>query len=805
MQVRPTLAGLTREPTFAAGAIVSLGLGVALATSVFGVIDVLSSNVPPFADSGKLVAISVVAAGTRGGAGGRPMMSAQDVLIAQASPCFERVAAVVYDDYVLGRTGDAHDYAAARVSDGFFDLLRVRAAAGRLFQEGDDAPEAGGPIVISEALWRSRFGGGAGILGTQVLVDGVARTIIGVVPRNRSYPRGVAIWSVLPTDTLRSFARNSSKYFFTIARVRSGVTLAQATAQLASLLNGAIRDAGGSQRVGAYLSPLAKTERDAERDTIELWAAVALVILILSSVNFATMLLARGMQRRGELAVRSACGASFGRLLALLLEEATMLAAGGGVLAVVFSAAVLQVGQVALGDSLPQGALQIDPRIGAIAFLGATLAGVLVALLPALQLAKTDLRTLLSGESSRVTRSDREIRGRRGLVVLQIALAAASVAVIVSAVHAEISKAAGGPGFDYEDVVGGTLLVTDTARWSEAAFIGNVRAVDGVVAAAIARNHEIRRFRPQGAPPGVEPHVFWSDVTPEFLATMKPRLIAGRLPTAAEVNGGEPIAVLSERVLRWLQCDHCGRPRVIPTSETFVGRQLSIRGTDDKWHPLRVVGVVSDTRFAPDFDPVGAPVYTFNMLRELGPGAAVFVRARGGNRRTVMDGVSRSLGTNDMHVVVSDFHLLADDVARWHAESVSRLTLLGFLGALALALALIGVYGLTAYTAAMRTRELGIRLALGATETRVVRMIVGELWWMAGAGSVAGLMLAARVIPALDTYLRNPFAPNAVVTFPAIPALAAASSLIGIAVLGTLLPARRALRMDVARVVTGGA
>ena len=800
-EFRGVLRGLSRQPTFVLAGALSLALGMALATSVFSMVDVLFWRPLPFASPDRLVTLARLAPGASTETPGvAPAVPARDAVIAEtATDLFDGVAVVAYDPHVIGANGDAQEYAGVRVSAPLFDVLRLHAIAGRLFHASDGVAGGASPIVISEGLWRTRFGGDPSIIGSLIPVDGAQRQVLGVIATGREFPRGITVWTLFPDDTLLAHARRGDAFYTTIARLSRGVGSDKAAAELTARLAVVEREAGRATRFRAHLAPLSALEANARRDSIQLWIAAAIVILLLCAVNFATMMLSRGMQRRRELAVRSACGASFPRLIGLLVLEAALIAAIGAVLTVFLAMACLAMAGADFASSVPLSPTHIDARSLAVSLVGTTTVGILFALAPAIELARADLRPLLSGGSVRATSSDRETNGRRGLVALQVALAVACVATLVSVLQVDLADYRRGPGYAYREVITGQLRAADSARWSEAGLMATLRSADGVVDAAIIRNHEIRGFRPEHAPVGI-PHVFWSDVSPDFFATVRPRLIAGRLPTRDDADRGAPVAVLSERVLRWLQCEHCNRVQVVPESENFVGQRLAMKLPDLRTVWFTVIGVVADVRTAPVFSPVAAPVYTVNALSTLRTGGECVVRIRG-DRRAVADRLRQTIRTYDPRVVISDVRSAQDDVEGWHADARGRLLFLGAIACLALVLAVIGVYGLTSHTAELRAREFGIRLALGATDARIIRMIAGELWCMAGGGSLIGLLLATRVIGALDSFLRNPLAPRTVISFPVIPACAAALALCIIALVGTLMPIRKALRLDIARVV----
>jgi len=799
IDLRATIRGLGRRPAFSFSAALSLGLGMALVTVVFSVMVAVFFAPLPFARPDRLVTIATLAQGSLGSAA-IPAIGPREVIVGQdARHLFDFVSAVTYESYIVGRNGDAREYPGARVSANFFEMLRVRPLAGRLFEPVDGQVGGANQVVISEEFWRTRFGSDPKVVGASIVVDGAERQLIGVVPTSLAYPRGDVLWTLMTDDSLRARARNNATYFTAVARLASGVTSKRAEAELAALFNASERQFGQDPHWRVELKPLASLEENAQRDTIELWMAAAIMVLLLCAVNFATMMLSRGMQRRAEIAVRSACGGSVGRLIWLLLVEAGCLAGLGGTLAILFAAMGIGAVRSALSASALSTLPEINPATMALTLAGTSAVGMLFALLPAIELARADLRPLLSGGSTKATGSDRELRGRRGLVALQVAFAVASVVVIVAVVQVQLRDFEGGPGHAYDKVITARLRVTDTAHWSDDALLTQLRSIDVVTDAAIVRNHEIAAFRPEGAAPGVIPHVYWSDVTPSFFSTDGVELIAGRVPTQADADAGLPVAVLSERVLRWLQCTTCARQQVVSASDNFLGRKMTMKLSQGMEQAFTVVGVVKDIRSAPKFNRVDAPVYTINAIRAPRTGASLYVRVRG-NRQQALERIANDLRSSSTRAIISDLRLVHRDVDQWQTASRSKLLFLIGAASFALILALVGVYSLTTHTAALRTREFGIRLALGATDARVVRMLVSEIWRMAALGSLIGLGVAWRATNSLDGYL-NPFAFHSAISVPIVPTVAGTCALLFIGIVGTVLPARKAMRLDIARVI----
>ncbi len=800
--LRIAARSLSKRPGFAVAAIMSLALGMSLVTVAFSVLKSVFATRLPFNQPDELVVLSLRTDKLNAGASGATTtLGARYIIAAEAARALDGIGVLATDREVVGSNGDALEYSGARVTPGFFGVLNVRPLSGRLFTPEEGAGASGGPVIISEGLWRTRFGSSKQVVGRTMLVGGTPRVVVGVVRADQAFPPNTEVWTLLPVDSVRSYAGDPTASFLTIGRLRPGVSTAGATAELTGLFKRAAQAAGQGQGLRAVLGSLDSLEPRPARDIVVLWGLAAFVIVLLSAVNFATMMLARGMQRRSELAVRSACGASFGQLVALSLQEAGVLAVCGGVVALGLSEEAMRLARAAIAQPATSALLRVDGPVAIFALVGTVALGVIVAIAPAVQVTTAQLGSSLAGGNVRSTLTDKDRSGRRGLVALQVGLATMSVAVVTAVVRAEIGNATASPGYDAANIVTGVLQAGDDSTWSEAGLVAMLRARHGVADVAVVRTHELRAFKLPGAPSGIEPHWYWSDVSADFFATLRPRVIAGHLPSAREWNDGDPKAVVSERVLRWLQCDNCDRQQIISEAGTIVGRRLLMKDRSGVEQPLVVVAVVADVLGPPAFSRVEAPVYSVNLTKRLGRDARFFARVHG-SRLEAMAEIRRALRSYKLGVSVLDVHMASDDVSRWHARSLSRLGLLLGIAGLALLLALVGVYGLAAHFAEERMREIGIRLALGARKSHILGMVVREIWWVGAVGLAFGLVVAARLIATVNAVLVNPFAPMPIVSLPLGSALTAGFALVLLTLVATIVPARRALRMDISRVVS---
>jgi predicted permease len=660
---------------------------------------------------------------------------------------------------------------------------------GRWFTADEDRPGlAERPVVLSDALWRRRFGSDAGIVGQRVSLDGASHVVTGIMPPRFDFPGGADAWVPLSADP-RSDRDN--KDLAVIGRLAPGATLAQARSELREIarrLSAAhpVANAGWSAEAIRFSEWIvAPRFRDA---VWVLFGAVGL-LLLLACANVANLLVAQAVSRRGELHVRAALGASRGRIVRQLLTESALLAAlgtGAGVLIAFWCVDLVR----ALGAGrVPRlDGLQIDTAVLAFSSVAGAASCLVFGLAPAIHAAQADLRSSMD-EGSRYTR--RAGRLRHGLVVVEVALA---LLLLVSAglmANSFVRLMNVDPGFD----ASGTIAMPvdlPSARYADDRVAGfyeslveRVRAVPGVTAAAATSTNPFRQIgfsnnvtpeeRAAEAPPSGLVQAGWRSVTPGFFETMGIPVSSGRTFTSSDRPGGERVVVVSESLAR----------RLWP-GESPLGKRIFWGGTTGRTRT--VVGVVGDIRDV-QLEAEPPPMLFLPHAQVDLPSMTIVARTPQGATSVApaLRGILRELDPALPAPSIDDIERSLTETATGHRFNLS---LLGAFAVAALVLAVTGVYAMLAFTVVERRREIAVRQALGADGARIARLVLLNGLTLTVAGVAAGAIAAFAASRLLSSLLYG-VAPTDPLTF-----AAASSVLILSALLACLLPARQAMRLD---------
>jgi predicted permease len=702
--------------------------------------------------------------------------------------------------HTLTGFGDPVFVPAAGVSHTFFATLGTPPALGRTFVPADDLPGAAPVVVVSHRFWTERLAADPRAVGTKLTLDGAPHTVIGVMPDGFDFPQGSLLWS--PEQPILAEAGKSWSVdpltapgfgiFYAVARLKPGMTADAARAELDGFLAREQASYHSDRRFDAVLTPLRRhIFGDTEPALRALLITVALVLLV-ACVNVAGLMLARAIARQADTAVRMSLGAGRWRLLRQWLMESAVLACCGGVLAVLLARAAIRLFVALAPATIPRlDSVAIDPRTLACLAAASIFAALVCGLTPALRL---PAGTQALGER-RGTATAQQVRFRNGLVVAEISVAFVLVVAAALFVQSLRNLRAIDLGFQSSRVL--TLNASvDEARHRQFldALLDRARHLPGVRSAAAMYLRPLELgpigmdttvlLEGQRPYPALDfeknPTLVWEAVTPDYFRTMGVRLVRGRDFATSDTDRGPRVVIVSDALAR----------RLWPGKEAIGQKLLPASAPKDaSGHEIwsTVVGVVDDVRYRGLTDTrfdIYAPA---SQSKELINQLVVKVDR---DPLAVVGAIRSAARELDRTAIVDGITTMAAVVERARAPWTLNAWLFGALGAIGLLLAAIGLYGLLAYVVTERTREMGVRMALGATAGDILRLIVRNGFVLGGAGVAIGLLLAIQTTRFLGSLLFE--------VKPLEPALLAfaVAVFVGVAALASFIPARRATRVD---------
>ncbi|HEX7088585.1 MAG TPA: ABC transporter permease [Longimicrobiales bacterium] len=798
--VRYALRALRRSPSFSAVAVLTLALGIGANTAIFSVVDAVLLEPLPYAEAERLVMVWEYdrVSGTE-----REPASIPDYFdLRERSRAFEELAAFTWAyGGLVAPEGDPARVKVGAATEELLPMLGVRPVVGRLFTPAEHEPGAPRVAILDEGLWRSRFGSDPAVLGRTIELDGEPYAVVGVAPSGIAVPIGVPVTNApltpegtdvwLPFRITPASGERSRHDVLVLGRLRPGATLEAAQADVATVARQLEAEYPRSNHGrGVRVEPLREAAfANVERTLLILLGAVGLVLLV-ACANVANLLLARSAVRAREVAVRAALGAGPRRLLRLFLAESlvlTLLAGGIGAAIAAWGAGPL----IALAPpGLPRlGDVGVDARVLAFTLAVSLAAAVAFGLVPMFQARSTDLQAALARGGRSGTEGRRGSRFRDALVVAEVALSV--VLVIGAGLLIRSLRALRGvdPGFRAERVVKlefrlpTTRYPQDFARypsWPEvqrfyAALLERARAVPGVRAAALAAHHPLAQgftnsFVIEGHEPeaGSQPEIPVRPVTPGYFATLGIPLLRGRPLTDRDGPDAPAVLLINDAAAK----------RYFPGVDP-IGKRIRFWGVSRE-----IVGVVGNERF--HGLAAEAPPAVYPPLQQTPTGSASLLAQGAADPARLVSALRAVIRELDPQLPVHGITVLDDALSASLARERFATTLLSLFAALAMTLAVIGVYGVLGYAVAQRTRELGIRLALGASPRGVVGLIVrrGMTLALGGIGLGVAAGLAASRLLAGQLFRVTPADPA---TYAAAAVAAATASLAA-----CWLPARRA-------------
>ncbi len=789
---------LRKNPGFTVAAVLTLALGIGGNTAIFTITSAILLRALPYNNPQQLVSLDVQ---SKDGQSHCCTLNRYDLFHGR-NQSFSGLEVAANDNFNLTGRGEPQQVAAARVSPGFFDLLGVKPQMGRFFlpEEGQAAGKY--VIVISDGLWRSRYGQDAHIVGQTIALDSTPYTIIGVLPPDIQFPflAPADVWTpryfehtLFSTQRLRM----GVAYLTAIGRLRPGISREHALAEMNVLSqqygkeNPAVPDA--SPGYFMVLTNLQDSVVANLRSILLLLSAAVGVVLLIACANVASLLLSRALARKKEIAVRTALGAQRGAIVRQLLTESVLLALLGGVLGLGLSWAATTWLATLSRQNLPQGIpITMDARVLLFMITVSVVTGIVFGIFPALQLSKTNVNQTLRDEGRSSTGGSHRVRLRGVLVIAQVAL---SLLLLIGAgllVHSFFRLLRVDPGFDSQNVI--TMgLSLPTVKYAEPQkqisffddLLRRVSAVPGVKSAAISASlpltpRRITPVLPEGQPDvplPQRPFIIIEAISPSWFRTMHVALLAGREFTETDNADAPKVVIVNQAFAR----------RFWP-NENPLGKRIAV-GRQSGSEVVAVAANVKNNGLA--LDPQPQIYLPFPQL----PWANMNLLVRSAlEPHSIVPSIRAQIAAMDADQPVVNIQTIQELMDTSRAQPRFIMLLLAIFSLAALALAIVGIYGVLSYSVAQRRQEIGIRVALGAEKSDILRLIVSHGMSLALAGIVLGLTAALAlswIMASMLSGLLYKVGARDLATF----AIAPIAFLL-IALLASYLPALRATKVD---------
>ncbi|HZD49633.1 MAG TPA: ABC transporter permease [Silvibacterium sp.] len=811
-QLKQVLRRLGRAPLFTAITLLTLAVGVGANTAIFSVVDGVLLKALPYPHPEQLIGVWHQAPGIN--IKELNMSPSIYFIDREQNTTLEDIGVYDGDSLDVTGTGKPEHVPGLDVTDGTLPILGVTPTLGRLFTRKDDSPGAPQTVLLSYGYWQKKYGGERSVIGRPITVDGKPREIIGILPRGFHFLNQPDAALILPFQWDRSKVKLGNFSEQALARMKPGVTIEQASADLARLLPVVLRTFPAPEGFSVSLFEKARIMpnlRPLKQDVVGdvgkvLWVlmgSIALVLLV-ACANVANLLLVRVEGRRQELAIRSALGAGWGHIAGELLFESVVLGIVGSMIGLALAYGALRALVAAAPTGLPR-IHEIGINLPVLLFtLGLALfTSILIGLIPIVKYAGTSLNRSLREGGRALSQSRERHRARKALVVVQVALAL--VLLICSGLMIRTFRALMhvSPGFDAPESIQTFRFyipeaqIPDTQRERVARMdqdiVDKLAAIPGVSSAAFstqvpmdgygsndvlyAQDHMLN----EGELPPIRRFKF---ISPNLFATLGTKLIAGRDLTWTDIYQKRPVAIISENFAREYWHNATGA----------LGKRIRVASTDD-WR--EIVGVAQDVHDDGVDQPAPGTVYwpimqdRFEGQKErIERGIAFVIRSPRAGSQAFFNEVQQAVWSVNPDVPLADMTTMGELYTKSMARTSFTLVMLCIAGAMALLLGIIGIYGVISYSVSQRTREIGIRMALGAQRPALTAMFVRQGLLLTSVGVACGLVVAFVTMRLMSSLLFN-VSPVDPVTYIAITACVALTAYVA-----SYLPARRAATVD---------
>ena len=796
--IRYGVRGLLKHPGFTALVVITLALGIGASTAIFSVVDSVLLRRLPYPTASRIVAIQEL-----NPAGKRVQVTSANFIDWRAqNTVFEHLAAIKQTTSNLALSDHAERIELAQTNANFFDVFGIKPQYGRLFIPQDEQAGHEPVVVVSNALWQRRFGSDPSLVGKPITLDGKNYTVVGVAPAGFQYPDKTELW-VPPLKLVPELWRNQDVtqtrgmgYLAAVATLKAGVSLPQAAAEMETI-TARLRQQYPDTNNRRFNRVVSLQEYLVGETNKLLWLLLGAVtfVLLIGCANVANLLLASGASRQKEMAIRTALGASRARVVRQLFTESTVLALTGGAAGLLIAYwGLAAITKLLPGDFPRLNEIHMNVRVLAFTFAASVLTGILFGLVPALQISRPDVQESIRETGRGVSGNRRQSRFRQGLIVVEVAL---SVVLLVGAgllFRSFLRLQSVNTGFVSEDVWTARLTPSGTSYANQADYdrfynqvLQKISVVPGVQDAGLINTLPLDKgpttgFRVDGRPittPDKWPGANYRAVSPNYFRAMGIPVLQGRAYTDRDTTNTPLVMIVNQKLA---DEEFAG--------ENPIGKRITFGSTDSNRQPVwfEIVGVVANVRSLELREEPTAELY-FAALQDYWPAMSLVVRSNldspnlGASVRQIVNEVDKS-------VPVSNVQMMDHVVSASITQPRFNLFLLGLFSTVAMLLSAAGIYGVTAYTVTQRTHELGIRIALGAQVSDVLKMILGQGMAVIGIGLAIGLAAAFGLVRLLRSFLfgvgeKDPF------TFVAITVL-----LLLVALLACYIPASRATKVD---------
>ena len=779
-----------KQPGFAATAVLTLALGIGATTAIFSVVYGVLLKPLPFAEPGRLVTLRHIAPHGAGANHGR----ATYLTYRENQQVFEEIGAWDPAEVSITGGGDPERVEALAVSSSTLPLLRIQPVAGRFFSAEDDAPGSPLRVVLTSSYWQRRFAGSRDVVGQSLVVDGRPAEVIGVLPSSFKFLRNrPSILLPLPLDV--NAPRGISFGFQAVARLKPGFTMAQANADVGRMIS-LLPPQFARLELRPNVRPLADDVIGNVGEVLWIIFAAVGIVLLIACGNVANLFLVRAERRHQELALRAALGASRGRIVRTLFSESVLLALAGGVCGVVLAQAGIELLRTIAPVDLPRvDEIGIDPPVLLFTLSVSVLSGALFGLFAVFRYGSPNITALKEGGRSGSEGPGRH-RTRNALVVGQVALAMTLLIVSGLMIRTFIAIQQVDPGFTRPEevqtfvlAVPPNLISNDTqAVRTHESVADRLAQVPGVISVGLSSSITmdgednanylmIEEFPDrEGTVPTLRR---FKSFAPGYFETMGIPLVAGRPITWSEIYESRMVIVISEALARQYWKD---------PSEA-LGKRVRCCNNQMPWR--QIVGVVGNER-DDGLNRQATTIVYWPMMNESYRWRTMAYAVR--SNRTGAPGFLRELEqavwAANPNLPLASIQTLEEIQANSMAQTSFALVMLGIAATVALLLGVVGIYGVITYVATQRTREIGIRMALGAQTGDVRKMFLRHGFWLVAIGIALGIGIALALTRVMSALLFG-VGPMDPLTYAAVSAVLAA-----IALLATYLPARRASRID---------